>query len=535
MFKININKNDDLASTVEKIIEAQDSELTLIIPRFSTLSEADSNFRLLRREADAAEKKISIESVDEKVIKLAQKNGLKATNPFLSRSQRQFSDIVAPSVSSAGRGKTKKILNSPVLEVEKIEEDINKEFKNLHEDLERLTVQRRRGFKFNMPSFGFQSFFSKKILVNSLILVLIITSGYFAITKLPKAKILIIPETKAWEYKDSVMTDKAAAMDIGRMIIPNQVFSQKKSSQSTYLATGRKPVEKKAAGPIIVYNSYSSDPQKLVAQTRFTTPDGKIFRLAETITVPGAKISEGKIIPSNIATQVEADKAGPDYNIGPVKIFNIPGFKGTPKYQAFYAESIEGMVGGFIGEMAYPTSDDIKKGTVEANANLESDLKAVLMTQIPKEFKIIDGATRFKIIDQKIDKEADETGNFGISSTAQLSVVAFEQETLNSLLTKRAQKDNSDDFDVRSSTLDYGLIRVDFDRGLMSFPVDFKATLVKKINIEELKSKLLGKSEIDLKSTILGLNGVKSATISLWPFWVKHVPDSIDRIEIKVE
>ncbi len=76
-----------------------------------------------------------------------------------------------------------------------------------------------------------------------------------------------------------------------------------------------------------------------MVRTRFLALDGKIFRLTKGITVPGAKIVEGKIIPSSIEAAVIADQPGEAYNIGPVSRFSIPGLKGTPKYEAFYAES----------------------------------------------------------------------------------------------------------------------------------------------------------------------------------------------------
>ena len=93
------------------------------------------------------------------------------------------------------------------------------------------------------------------------------------------------------------------------------------------------------------------------------SPDGKIFLLTKNITVPAAKISEGKIIPSSIDTDVVAEKAGADYNIAPVKLFTIPGFKGGPKYNAFYGESKDSMAEGFVGEIAYPTPADITSAT----------------------------------------------------------------------------------------------------------------------------------------------------------------------------
>jgi len=96
--------------------------------------------------------------------------------------------------------------------------------------------------------------------------------------------------------------------------------------------------EYKATGIITIYNTYSSSPQTLVKTTRFVSEGGKLFRTTKTIVVPGADASSGKIVPGSTTVEVIASEPGNEYNIGP-STFSIPGFKGTPKYLAFYGES----------------------------------------------------------------------------------------------------------------------------------------------------------------------------------------------------
>ena len=537
MKKILVNKSDEVAIIVEKIIEADDKEVILGVPRFSHIGESLSNFHLLKREADALDKKIIIESVDDHVIELAEMGGLAAANPFFSKNKRQFSDIVVLKKEKEKRVKIPSGVYSNEQMGEKAAKRYNREpeeeFLPPEDDIEKKPSKpfflKKLFSKLSFPGL------TKNFFLWSGGIAVLIFLGVAAAKILPKAKVIIVPETKEWAYKDSIITEKTAVSDISKMSIPNQVFSQKKNVNLKFLATGKKQVEKKAVGKIMVYNSYSSDPQPLVENTRFMAPDGKLFRLVKTITVPGAKISEGKIMPSSIESEVIADKAGPDYNIGPVKLFTIPGFKGTPKYQAFYGESSESMAGGFVGEVAYPTDSDIKKAKLEAGKSLEEVLSAAILVQIPKDFKVLDGAKDFKIINQKVDESADENNQFGIFSEAQAAVIAFRENDLNDLLYKRAKQEGGTDFDARSHTLEYGIIRADFTKGIMTFPIDFKAVLARHIDVEDLKSKIIGKSENDLKTIIFSLPGLKSATISLWPFWVKTVPNSLDEITVIVE
>ena len=82
MKKISVNKSDEAAIIVEKIIEADVNEIILIIPRFSHLAESLENFHLLKREAEAIDKKILIESVDNRVVELAELAGVEVNAPW---------------------------------------------------------------------------------------------------------------------------------------------------------------------------------------------------------------------------------------------------------------------------------------------------------------------------------------------------------------------------------------------------------------------------------------------------------------------
>ncbi len=535
MKKISVNKSDEVAIIVEKIIDVHDSEVVLSIPRFSHLGESLSNFHLLKREAEALEKKIIIESVDDHIVELAEMSGLTAVNPFFAKNKRQFADIVRTNKSVKTLKKKKPIVR--IFQSEEPEKAIDEEFAALENDLEEEHIKRKQFFrlpKLSLPKISFPELNSQFLIVSGGIVVAGILF-FLGVKVLPRAKVTIAAQTQNWEYNDAIATDKSASLDIIKMAMPNQVFSQKKNAQLKFPATGKKQIQKKATGTMTVYNSYSSDPQPLVGQTRFMSPDGKIYRLIKNIIVPAAKIIEGRIAPSSIDAEVVSDAAGADYNIGPVKLFTIPGFKGSPKYQAFYGESKGNMDGGFIGEVAYPTGSDIKSAKEKAESALESGLATAFLAQIPKEFKVLDGAKKYKILDEKIDQEADKDGSFGIFAESQMAVIGFKEEDLKMLLDKRAKHDNGEDFDIRSSELSYGLARADFDKGALSFPVNFKAVLARHIDAEDLKNKIAGKSEMELKTMVFGLPGLKSATISLWPFWVKTVPNSIDKISVIVE
>jgi len=360
--------------------------------------------------------------------------------------------------------------------------------------------------------------------------------GYTVLRVLPRADITITRQKTDFVYNDGITVDKSLKTpDLAAMKLPGQIFTEKRNASFPYPATGKKDVQKKAGGTITVYNAYSSEKQTLVASTRFATDDGKVYRITKGLTVPGAAIVDGKIVPSKVETEVVADKAGEDSNIGAGLRLSIPGFKGTPKYQGFYGETKGPLSGGYVGVAPYPTDEDIRKAKEAASKTLSDNIKAMLAEKITGEFKTIDGSYQFKILKQTVVTDVDDKGDFSIVLDAQMDAMAFREADLLSALKEKLAKDVGPDYETLTQSVSYGLARVDFDMGKMSFPLDYKSVIVRTVDVSDLRGKVMGKSELELKSFLLSLPGLERARIALWPFWVRHVPKIESKVRITIE
>ncbi len=507
--KLTVNKGDDVALVVEKIIDADAKEVVLNIPRFSKLAESLSNFHLIKREAGLLKKKIIIESVDDKIIELAGVAGLDSWNPILSRTKRQFADIVS------NRKSREETEESNILKRKLVESVRERPIAGQGKRARRSRVRRA---------------------VWSTAAVIVVAGlVWLAAVTLPRADITLAMTRTDWTYNDAVVAQKLAAVDPKAATVPSQIFTEKQTMQLSYPASGKKSVAQKATGQVTVYNAYSSDPQPLVATTRLVAPDGKIFRLAKSVTVPGAKIVEGSIIPSTLAVDVVADQAGADYNIGPVSHFTIPGFKGSPKYSAFYAESGSPMTGGYVGLVAYPTDADLAKAKSDVAAKMKDVIRQKITAQIPADFKIIDGASSFSVLKQNVVAEPSGAGMFMIATDAQMTAIAFREADVLKMLTGKLEKDRGSDYGIRNFTLTYGVGRADFTGGKVSFPVNFKATIARNIDVDALREQVRGKSEADLRQIVYSIPSIQTIHVSLWPFWVHSVPKNPDKISITVD
>lgn len=352
----------------------------------------------------------------------------------------------------------------------------------------------------------------------------------------PRVDVKVSVKKTGWNFVQTVSASKIAdGVDSSSRLIAVEVFSDKKNISLSFPATARKNIERKASGEITIYNGYSSSPQTLIATTRFQSPDGKIFLLDKRVVVPGAKIDGGKIIPSSVKASITAEKAGKEYNIGPVERFVVPGFSGSPKYEGFYAALSDSMKGGFVGEIFYPTADDAAAAKEKTKEALRQSLEAFLLPQIGGDFKILDGGRKFSVIKETISEEADDKGNFSVFLEAEEKILVFKESDVLKLIVNSAKESLGADFEPKEYEINYGSGRFDFENGDIEIAIDYKGIFWRPISAEEFKNSVSGKKENDLKMAIFALPGVEKANVSFWPFWVKSAPKNANRIKFEIE
>ncbi len=361
---------------------------------------------------------------------------------------------------------------------------------------------------------------------------------YIILGVLPRVTIAIVTKKIPTQLTASftVMGSSTPLVDPS-VQIPGEIITERKTNIFKFSATGKETTQQKAQGSVAIFNAYSTAPQILIANTRLESPDGKVFHLVKRVVVPGAKKTGSVLEPSSVSADVIADQPGGSYNIDPVDRFTIPGFKGSDKYEKFYASSVEAMSGGSDGETVVATKDDVEKAQQEAIAKMKESIVATLALKIPSEFTFVKGSEQFQIFTQKADTRVDKDNNFSIAVEAQSSVFIFKEQDIKSSLQKKAQEKEQmpDSYIEKEGNISYGQTVIDWKAGTMTVPVTYQATFWKPINVSELKNQILDKKEADLKTTILSLQGIDKLTVSFWPFWVSHVPNSDSRTTITVE
>ncbi|KKU94249.1 MAG: hypothetical protein UY26_C0002G0031 [Candidatus Jorgensenbacteria bacterium GW2011_GWA1_48_13] len=534
--KIFLEKKDDVQFALQALRETPAELVILNIPQESVLGRTIDNFHTLKNKASVFQKEISIESLDDKILEMANAAGLKSLNPLFRRSEKLISDIVLKS-KPVPKFKAPRRLETEVEAPPEVKPKIEKRpelpkvfFEPKEPSPKVISFQEPRIImkrpKSRMRRFVFVAF-----------LVLFVSGVFiFATNVLPKANITITLKKFPTSFNETVWAETSAKeADAGtNIILPAELIAAKKNLTMNFLATGKEEVERKAKGMLTVYNAFSSEPQALVANTRFLSPDGKIFRLTAKATVPGAKIVDNKIVPSKIDVAVTSDKPGEEYNVPASAKWRIPGFQGTPRYEGFYAESVSAMSGGFVGELPTPTENDLEKARTVVTETLKNALTNETNILITSRFKLFDEAKQFRFLTERID-EADEDGNFGFFGEAELKYLVFEEKMLKSVLENKLrsavpEKKTS----VRDFALEYAEPKVDFASGRLEFNASGSIVFTSAIEANKLKAELAGLSEEKLRQTVFFLPGLEKANVSLWPFWVGRVPKNEDRVKIEI-
>ena len=369
---------------------------------------------------------------------------------------------------------------------------------------------------------------------------ILILGGVFCYFTLSKANIEIWPETETLTFETKLTVDETAgASDFINKVIPGEIFEKEKTVAEIFPSSGKILKEEKAEGTIKVYNEYSTYPQILVATTRFVSAEGKLFRTPIKVTVPGGHYEKGELIPGEVDIKVVAAEAGPEYNIGPTT-FSIPGFAGTARYTKFYAKSFQSMAGGLSEKLSQVTEEDLetaeniltKRAKEECEALLKEDLQS---EEVYSEFSFSDEAIKGEIIEKfSVATPGKESEEFSFQVKTKCQTLIFKKEEL---------RDFSKEFILpqivqgkklyeESLKIDYTPDTVDLDSGKINFSLVISAKIYSGINLSALKSNLKGNSLLETKLFLENQPEITKAKIELWPFWVKKVPEDLDKINL---
>lgn len=366
----------------------------------------------------------------------------------------------------------------------------------------------------------------RKIALSFIILTVVLLAAifYFSFTRV---KITVIPNQERisnnliFDIYDTENADSVSSAGIPGIVREITIDDTKE-----YESTGSNVIGKEVVGKVDIINEYTKN-QPLVANTRLLTPDGKLFRLKETVNVPVGGIKD---------IEVYADEAKPEMAVGPTT-FTIPGLWAGLQ-DKIYAKSESDIV--YRQKIKkYITDSDIDTAEMDLKEQLLASVKSKV-NDIYKDYEQV----IFKIDEKSIksdinSKVNDEVDAFEISMEAKVMVVAFDDETAAKLAKNKftsSLPENKELISFNEDNIIYSLNNYNGSESIASVNATFegKVSLKGDSNIVDVQ-KILGLNQKQLETYLGDMPEIAGFEIEFYPKFIKKVPKLVDKIEIEIK
>jgi len=391
----------------------------------------------------------------------------------------------------------------------------NKEERPLVEELEMEKTKKSR--------------FIFKLIISFLILILLGAFGYVALNRVSTAAINISPYKETLAI-DSRLRARANATTDG---LSFEIMQLNAEESGLITATGITSGGQKASGKITVYNNYGSAPQKLIANTRFQTSDGKVYRIKGAISVPGMGVLEATVY---------ADQAGEEYNIGPAD-FTLPGLKGGARFEKVFAKSKSAMSGGSSGNIRVVKKEDIDSVRASINEKIKNRLTEMFSKQKPEGYVLFDDAVKIEYIENSDNPKVGDSSGRAMTFKVKGSATGylFKKDALSKALTDDNAGDlkkvpKNDPILVENiESLDFSLISADAKNKEITVRLKGNADFVWTVDTAKLLEEMLNYKGKDYTSVFQNYPAIAKASIVQSPKWWPRFPKDKSKIKINIE
>jgi hypothetical protein len=355
---------------------------------------------------------------------------------------------------------------------------------------------------------------------------LIIAVSIGALFYFSSAKVEITPNAVSVAVQNSFTANQSSGT------LPFEIVTAQKTASQTVASNGTQTVNSSASGTITIYNTQKNS-QRLIANTRFATAAGLIFRIHSAVTVPGGSSAN----PGSVTATVYADQVGSSYNVDPTS-FTVPGFAGTPQASEVYAQSSAAMTGGASGLV--PTVDPTTESkTVGALVTaLGPDLSASIQTQVPPGYILLPGAATTTYTELAPAPSAT-TGVVDVKEQGTVTAVIFPNAALASAIASSTENFGYQGEPLSlASTSDLQLATTNMpnpNATSFSFTLSGTASLVYTVDAARIAAAVAGETRSAAEVALTNYPEVKRAVITLRPFWKQTFPADPASISVVVD
>jgi hypothetical protein len=315
-------------------------------------------------------------------------------------------------------------------------------------------------------------------------------------------------------------------------VIPGQKLSAKDQVSGSFVPSDQKEIVQKAHGKVIISNK-STTSQRLVATTRLENETGLIYRIPNSITVPGATVKNGTITAGTVVVDVYADKPGLTYNITSGN-FTIPGFKDTDKYGDFAAETKEAITGGANGQSKVVSEKDY----TDALKNLKDQLTGKINQSLKDQSNGLQtiASSQIQFDDPVANARSGEaTDQLQVSIKGAVDTIGFRNSDLQSVIKNYVNKNSNLDPVMNTLSISFQNISLASDKKSLAFTIVVNGKAVHHLDTTKISKDILGMNQAALQNYFKNIKDIESTKINFSPFWVTSIPEDVKKVKIDLE
>ncbi|KKQ18045.1 MAG: hypothetical protein US31_C0011G0027 [Berkelbacteria bacterium GW2011_GWA1_36_9] len=529
-----LEPDEEITSVIDKIKHSKVARLGLVVPREATLLQSVVNLRLLVKEAANLGKEIALITSDKIGRNLASKVGLPV---FESVKNQQ--PIFQPPPPIINQQEVIEIDDTPNVPKEEIKP---RGFSVHHFQEKEKELPQQTRVKVAVPwqpqktpkEHDLKNI--KKIIWPMITLVIIlILIGAFLV--LPKVQVKLKVQAENFEKTTDAQVSGTEATSLESKTFLGQLIDLNQEKEEKFTTTGKKNLGGKASGTITIYNNLDNSNHNFSAGAKLSS-SSKTFVFKSNVTVPGAGVQSGRAVPGTANVEIEAENAGEEYNVkaGRFTIVGLP----SGNQEFIYGQSSKDLTGGFSKVAQVVSQDDYDKAKNKLTTELTDSLKKELQDKAGG-LEVLENAIQIETASEtssaKVDSEAQD---FTLKIKMRLREMVFERSGFDkfiiSLLEKQIPSTQMISLGA-NDTISPQVKEKKYDSNLLTFDVRVSAKTSAKIDTEQVKNNLQGKSKQDATNYLNGLEGLSGFDFIYSPSWwpIKRIPSFARNLTVTLD
>lgn len=530
---IYIDTEDDITTIISKIKASKERIIALVPPRRIGVLQSAVNIRLLARAANSVDKRIVLITNDTVLAGLAATAKIPVAktlqskpeiaeipalkiddeNDVIDGGKLAVGDMADAAKKPASKGDA--AIDSAIAAADKKEPKAINTLKSM--------VKKPKVPDFNM--------FRKKFLLIGGGALLFIVFLVWAIWFAPHATVVISAKTTSTTVSEAVSLNEGATTDAKAKVIKSIKKELAKEVSVEFAATGKKNVGEKAKG---VVNFKNSSPSSItIASGTILKNSGLSYTLNSSVTVPGATLGwscPGRTCAGSASGTITAAEGGAQYNAATGSM--------SISVDDISASLRSATSGGTDKTATVVTAGDIEAAKSKLGEQKVDGLKEKLASSFGSSAKVIveSYAESRSNPSPSVAVDGEATGAVTLKTTITASMSAIDKSELKSFVEAKLKDEISGKKSQR--IYDNGVDKAAFSqfavtRNGQTVRLTVNGKVGPEIKESNVKDQAKGRSYGEVQSAIEAIDGVEDVDVKFSPFWVKSVPNDINKINVE--